>query len=351
METLKNLYCENYFMSDVIFLESAFKNRIVSFVIKNKNDFIVCIESFLSSIKKIIVRMIEKMIAQHTCVKINFIFAGDFSKLPEDVCDVKTIQTQNFIFTSSTDSSEQLIDIFNTIKTRSEEFEQKGSGWSIKKVLQIQINVNKFNPLAGSSYIQLPDKIVKKNAVVNVYNVDDEECFKWSLLSGLHYHCISRRREFVETYSNNDCGCGKFLNFDQVVYPVDLKKINKFENINQISINVFGVENDEIIGPLHHTQKRMENHFNLLCIGDKNSGNYHYCFIHDLSRLVSKQLTNHKGKIFICDGCLLHFNSETKLKHHHTESCNKIKTILPEPKSVLKFENWERNMKVKLLLI
>ncbi|HBK82130.1 MAG TPA: hypothetical protein DDZ41_00795, partial [Flavobacterium sp.] len=217
---------------------------------------------------------------------------------------------------------------------------------SIQKILQLQINANKFNPMGGSSYIRLPEKIRIKNAVVNVYNDNDQECFKWSLLSGLHYQCISRKKEFVETYKNINCECGRFLNFDHVEYPVDLRKISKFEIINQISINIFGVENDQIIGPLHHTQKRMPVHFNLLCIGDNNSNNYHYCYIHDLSRLVSKQLTNHNGKIFICDGCLLHFNSEKQLQHHQSESCNKITTTLPAPNTVLEFKNWNRTMKV-----
>ena len=354
MKTLKkNLFCENYFMNDIVFLESSFKNRIVSFVINNKNNFIVCIESFLCSIKKILIKMIIKLIAQHTSVKINFIFSGDYSKLPEEACDVKTIQTRNFIFTSSTDCSEQLKEIFGVIKTKSEEFEEKGSGWSIQKILQLQINVNKYDPLCASSYIKLPEKIMLKNAVINVYNYNDQKCFKWSILSGLHYQCISRNREFVETYINIncECECGRFLNFDDVLYPVDLKKITKFENINQISINVFGLENDKIIGPLHHTHNRKPTHFNLLCIGDKNSGNFHYCFIHDLSRLVSNQINDHRGKLYICDGCLLHFNSETKLQHHQNESCNGIKTILPAPNTVLEFKNWERNMKVKLLLL
>ncbi|HBK82131.1 MAG TPA: hypothetical protein DDZ41_00800, partial [Flavobacterium sp.] len=45
----RNNFCEKYFINDVVFLESAFKNRIITFAIKNKNESMLCIASFLSS--------------------------------------------------------------------------------------------------------------------------------------------------------------------------------------------------------------------------------------------------------------------------------------------------------------
>ena len=38
----------------------------------------------------------------------------------------------------------------------------------------------------SSSYIELPASIQKKHARVNVQNSEDDQCFKWAVLSALH---------------------------------------------------------------------------------------------------------------------------------------------------------------------
>ncbi|XP_031780988.1 UPF0746 protein DDB_G0281095-like [Nasonia vitripennis] len=50
----------------------------------------------------------------------------------------------------------------------------------------IQININKFNPMrTGSSYIPLPTFIEKRKACLNVKNFENK-CFIWAILSALH---------------------------------------------------------------------------------------------------------------------------------------------------------------------
>ena len=66
-----------------------------------------------------------------------------------------------------------------------EEFQEKGSGWSLPQILSLTININKYEPMKGSSYIELPKEILMKKACVNVQNKDDQ-CFKWSILAALH---------------------------------------------------------------------------------------------------------------------------------------------------------------------
>lgn len=40
--------------------------------------------------------------------------------------------------------------------------------------------------LAAPSYIQTPATLSNKNAIGNVQNYEDEKCFLWSVLDGLH---------------------------------------------------------------------------------------------------------------------------------------------------------------------
>ena len=42
-----------------------------------------------------------------------------------------------------------------------------------------------YEPLQGSSYIELPKDIHDTKAAVNIKN-DDQQCFKWFILAALH---------------------------------------------------------------------------------------------------------------------------------------------------------------------
>ena len=43
------------------------------------------------------------------------------------------------------------------------------------------------NPLAGSSYVKLPIKLdYPRKGLINIQNIDNNECFKWCLVRYLH---------------------------------------------------------------------------------------------------------------------------------------------------------------------
>lgn len=60
----------------------------------------------------------------------------------------------------------------------------KGSGFSLGSIDGMLLNINKYNPLGGSSYIPLPVWIENKKATINVQNYD-EKCFMYSILAKL----------------------------------------------------------------------------------------------------------------------------------------------------------------------
>ena len=69
--------------------------------------------------------------------------------------------------------------------------------------------------MRGSAYVDLPPFIKKKEACINVRNND--ECFKWAILSALHP--VSKNADRVSCYySYKD-----ELNFDGIVFSVDPK--------------------------------------------------------------------------------------------------------------------------------
>ena len=59
----------------------------------------------------------------------------------------------------------------------------QGSCWITDLVIDHNINISNFNPLAGSSYIKLPRKLDHpRKGLINIQNIDDNECFKWQLV-------------------------------------------------------------------------------------------------------------------------------------------------------------------------
>ena len=77
--------------------------------------------------------------------------------------------------------------IYTTIITNIKKSLGKGSDWIIDSIIYYTISISKYNPLAGSSYIKLPRELDHpKKGLINIQNIDDNECFQWCLLRYLN---------------------------------------------------------------------------------------------------------------------------------------------------------------------
>ena len=83
------------------------------------------------------------------------------------------------------------------------------------------------------------------------------------------------------------------LNFDGIEFPVTIDKIEKFERQNNISANVFGLE--DVLFPAHITKMRFDTHVNLLLYSSVPTR--HYCLIKDLNKLLYSQ-NKHKARMY-----------------------------------------------------
>jgi len=77
-----------------------------------------------------------------------------------------------------------------------DEFEQRGSGWTLHSIVNLAINANKHNPMRGRSYIEPPDIIGRREACRN----EDQECFRWAVLSALHPVTFREHPDRVRNY-------------------------------------------------------------------------------------------------------------------------------------------------------
>ena len=117
-------------------------------------------------------------------------------------------------------------------QTENPKFSESGFRWD--KIMHLYINFHKLLLTRGSSYIELPEWIKSKKAVINPQN-KDEECFKWAAIAALHHEeikkdhkSISKRRSYENQY-----------NWEGLEFPVPIKKIDEFEKNNPgITVNL-----------------------------------------------------------------------------------------------------------------
>ena len=59
----------------------------------------------------------------------------------------------------------------------------KSSYWIIDSVIDHTLSISKYDPLAGSSYTKLPKELDhQRNGLINIQNIDDNQCCKWFLV-------------------------------------------------------------------------------------------------------------------------------------------------------------------------
>ena len=158
------------------------------------------------------------------------------SDKPVYISDKAYFQSKANINLEKTDVKVILAEVIREIITRIDIFQNNGSGWYFKEVVNLEIHTVKYNPLGGSSYIPLPDWIMRKNAITNTRNTD-EKCFLWSILRYLHPRQKNDiRLTDLKQYEND-------LNTQGIDFPVKVKDISKFESLKPTipGINVFSV--------------------------------------------------------------------------------------------------------------
>ena len=180
-----------------------------------------------------------------------------------------------------------------------------GSGWRLQSVEMLEIFITKFKPLNGKSYKPLPKTIVKKKAIINMKN-NDNQCFKWAVTRALSP--VDRDAERITKTLKIQA---EKYNWNDIESPTKLKDIHKFEKNNNVNVNVFSFDDEtKKVYTLRLSKSDHKETINLFLY------NEHYGVVKNLSRLVSGQLNKQDHKKYICLRCLNHFKSSESLEKH-----------------------------------
>ena len=256
------------------------------------------------------------------------------------------ISSETYYNFKSTDIKKIIKGITDSFVNSIDTFSSNGSGWYFKEVVKLEIHTVEFNPTKGSSYIDLPDRIKNKKAIVNIKNKDDK-CFLWCILRYLHPK--ERDEERI-----NDLKKYEFsLNTKGITFPMSVNNITQFEKLNPElpGINVFSEDDKMFIYPLRMAERDCKNTIDLFLY--EEDGNTHYTLIKNFHRLIRSQKTKSKdGEIFICKRCFSHYTKE-ELLEKHIKYCSNNQTALvkmPQPNTMLYFKNYYKQLPIPFVV-
>ncbi|KAE9523187.1 hypothetical protein AGLY_016420 [Aphis glycines] len=333
--------------------ETAFESRLITYIIKN-NMGIKDIQLFLNRLDNAVIGRLKKSLTNKN-LKVNIMFLAIFKRSSEENIEYKecNFKTKNEILTKNSNLNDFYTNAKIKIVNEVEDFVMKNSQWRLDQILSLGININKYVPFKGSSYIPLPENIKNKHAIINVKNEDDK-CFLWAILSALHRCEKDPQRVTKYKKWKND--------FDKelkgIEFPVKTTDVPKFvKRTKDISINIYYLEekgnNTHIIVPLEITKIEKTNHIDLMYLREDNENKGHYCWIKNLWKLVGSQMTKDGHRRLLCKMCLNSFDTENKLNDHkHYCGNNKAaKIVLPEPyNNTLEFEKYNNSLRIPFVI-
>lgn len=337
-------------------LESCFQSRIKTGIIINHKY--KCPEMFL---KKSFCMFKNKVspILKMQMLKINVVVSMIY-ELPtkENEISIKSFATKNAEIDLTSDlRCWYATHITNPILTKIEEYQLKESGWALKSILNMKVNMCRFNPMTAgnSTFVKLPKEIINKRAVLNIENRNDNLCFLHCINAALN-PCSKKGLNpiRISSYPKLDNLNIDYKNFD---FPFKLNNVTKFAKLNDLNINVYTFEIVKkqlkfvpIILTKNFESKLKTIH---LLIIPSNNNTFHFCLIKNLSRLVSSFLSKNKKAKYICDRCL-HYFSNQELLNNHENDCrvyNMCSIEMPaENDKILKFNNFSNSNKVPIVI-
>lgn len=335
----------------------AFRNRLTTFSIVNEEH--IDVEHFFEDAFEYFESRTSPIVQEHFIIKVGASFVANFVKTiitdhgEEQVFQKIYLNTRAEVADFDTDLKLFYDDnIVTTLSQKIDDIQLRGSGFSLSEIIELNIQLSSFDPCSGSSYIPLPKFLQSKHAIINVRNKDDQ-CFKYAVLSALFP--VEKNAERVSHYVKH----AELVNFTNIKFPVDLKQITKFEEQNpSISINVYMFEEDsKKVRPLRLSKNIKVHHIHLLLLTEKTDDDAghrsHYCWIKNLSFLLSKQVSAHNGKSYFCDRCLNHFTTDELLKRHLNDCLNQNEYEIEMPtfdSNILEFLNHKNQLQVPFIV-
>ena len=206
--------------------------------------------------------------------------------------------------------------VFNAIREIIYERLQKledvvGSGLALLSIEYLTITFCEIRAVVGSSFKPLPPEISSRNGAVD--NVDnskgnDQRCFKWAVTRAM-FRPARKPKQKDNVVTKNFRKQAEKFNWDGINFPTTLHEIDVFENLNRISVMVFGWDEEEkrvtrLRNPKNTHEKAVQIFYH----------ENHYSAVRSTSALVRRDFGDNASHF--CPYCSFHHRSASAVENH-----------------------------------
>ena len=325
--------------------DKALKGYTKSFEIgiKNNKDPLAKMQNIRKAIEHSVISLLDEMkgLKYVETVKVTFNKISDGEIVEKSAYFNSKAQT----IINHTEINEALQMSKQNILNLISQWISEGSGWTIQSVDSHYLNIAKYEPMKGSSYIQLPNELRNSaKGLINMKN-EDNECFRWC-----HIRHLNPQDKDPQRIKKTDKQYVGKLDYSNIEFPVGVKHYNKIEKQNSINISVFGYE-DKQPYPIYVSKEKYEDHMELLLVTENE--NKHYVLIKDFNRFMFNQ-TKHEHRKHFCMRCLQCFSSDRVLSNHK-DICIQVNGTqaikMPnKDNNILKFNNFHKQQPVPFVI-
>lgn len=294
------------------------------------------LEQFLEKLRSLLLAETNAAVVRHRNVKVAVCVHAVYEKVTKpEAAPIHGYLRTHLLAVLGTPSIAQVVEtILASVRMRHVNFMRESSGLRLKEVSVADLYFSKYNPFgrAGGKFVDVPNFLARKKAIVNVKN-QDNRCFAYALLSALHpvQKNATRPQVYMKYFE-------QYKELESLQYPVQIAALEDVERRLGIPFNVFSFFDDEGRGryPVYLSKLSDENAKDLLY------WNQHYAWIKNFSRFMS-DATLHKGASYYCKRCLGRFRLASALANHRqycvsVDDCKQIFAMPPED-TKLKFTN------------
>jgi len=134
-------------------ISSVFQGRIIHCLYENTNKDVIYPTQFMEEAGEAFLPHLYPLLESYASVNINFELIGEYAllKKEKECIELKSFQSKMTIIGAYSNIENEHKEYMEKILVRMEEFQERDSGWTLLKLIRLEMNINQYSPLRGSS--------------------------------------------------------------------------------------------------------------------------------------------------------------------------------------------------------
>lgn len=177
-------------------------------------------------------------------------------KFSENTAVEISISSETISLINKTEVEEGIMKSADRIKMKIDGYQQMGNNWRVLGVERHEVSLVHFNPLEGSSFVELPSSLKSdRNGLINIVNNDDDECFRW-----YHVRHLKPKKQKANKITGSNRKIPETLDYRGIEFPVRVEDIPKIEKANKIRITVIMLKGEKTFFPRYTSKADYDDH-------------------------------------------------------------------------------------------